>query len=30
VLDTLLYLVTPRSSFMTGQVIVLDGGLTIV
>jgi hypothetical protein len=29
-LDTLLYLVTPRSSFMTGQVIVLDGGLTIV
>ncbi len=30
VLDTLLYLITPRSSFMTGQIIVLDGGLTIV
>ena len=30
VLDTLLYLITSKSSFMTGQVIVLDGGLTIV
>ena len=30
VLDAMEYLVTPRSSFMTGQVLVLDGGLTIV
>ncbi len=30
VLDTLVYLVSPMSSYMTGQVIVLDGGLTIV
>ena len=30
VLDTLLFLLTPKSSYMTGQVIVLDGGLTIV
>ena len=30
VLDAIEYLVTPRSSFMTGQVLVLDGGLTIV
>ncbi|MFC1491709.1 SDR family NAD(P)-dependent oxidoreductase [Nitrospinota bacterium] len=29
VVDGMLYLVTPRSSYMTGQVIVLDGGLTI-
>ncbi len=28
--DAMLYLVTPKSSYMTGQVIVLDGGLTIV
>ncbi|MDE0332461.1 MAG: SDR family NAD(P)-dependent oxidoreductase [Nitrospinae bacterium] len=30
VLDAMEYLVTPRSSYMTGQVLVLDGGLTIV
>lgn len=30
VLDAMLYLMTPRSSYMTGQVLVLDGGLTIV
>jgi len=30
VLDAIEYLVTPRSSYMTGQVLVLDGGLTIV
>jgi NAD(P)-dependent dehydrogenase (short-subunit alcohol dehydrogenase family) len=28
--DAMLYLVTSKSSYMTGQVIVLDGGLTIV
>jgi len=30
VVESVLFLVTPRSSYMTGQVIVLDGGLTIV
>ena len=30
VLDGMEYLVTPRSSYMTGQILVLDGGLTIV
>lgn len=30
VLDAMEYLVTPRSSYMTGQILVLDGGLTIV
>ena len=30
VLDAMEYLATPRSSFMTGQILVLDGGLTIV
>ena len=30
VLDAMEYLVTPRSSYMTGQVLMLDGGLTIV
>lgn len=29
VLDAMMYLMTPRSSYMTGQVLVLDGGLTI-
>ncbi|MFP6869200.1 MAG: SDR family oxidoreductase [Nitrospinota bacterium] len=30
VIDSVIFLVTPKSSFMTGQVIVLDGGLTII
>ena len=30
VLDAMMYLMTPRSSYMTGQVLALDGGLTIV
>lgn len=29
VLDAMMYLMTPRSSYMTGQVLALDGGLTI-
>lgn len=29
VVEAILYLVTPRSSYMTGQVVVLDGGITI-
>ena len=29
VVEAVLYLVTPRSSFLTGQTVVLDGGLTI-
>ncbi len=30
VLDAIEYLATPRSSYMTGHVLMLDGGLTIV
>ena len=30
VIEAILFLVTPRSSYMTGQTIVLDGGMTIV
>ena len=29
VVEAILFLVTPRSSYMTGQIIVLDGGITI-
>ncbi|MEK6710033.1 MAG: SDR family oxidoreductase [Nitrospinota bacterium] len=30
VVEAILFLATPRSSFMTGQIMALDGGLTIV